>query len=405
MRIVEVLLANTRERPILIVCYTNHALDQFLEGILKFCNNDNELVRIGGKSQCETLQKYNLATIKSDMKKNRQVPTFIHRGRAESHYQLKVIQDDITALEKQIDYISDTVLGDELFPVITRLNRDHYAQLNKLANGRLNLNEVILNWLGYRIRTDTDRQRSNVFNGLNMDDFDEAMLIDEEPEMDEEFVRALEEERFIDGESSDDADSDIFDIDYDLSKRLKTFFGPTKPINFNDIVPMNHVEDADGFQQVQKKGKSFKQQINKEIRKSQTMSEEQAAAVADITKLLPDNRWNLYRLWVKLYAQIYENQIKAKREEYQIECLRFNGLRKEEDIEIVKKAKIIGMTTTGAAKYRHIIDGTKPTITSKETFFLFKFTNYQTQQMLINFLQSTHVQLSKKRPKCLRPTL
>ena len=23
--------------PILVVCYTNHALDQFLEGILKFC--------------------------------------------------------------------------------------------------------------------------------------------------------------------------------------------------------------------------------------------------------------------------------------------------------------------------------------------------------------------------------
>jgi len=30
-------------RPILVVCYTNHALDQFLEGILQFCDSDGKL--------------------------------------------------------------------------------------------------------------------------------------------------------------------------------------------------------------------------------------------------------------------------------------------------------------------------------------------------------------------------
>lgn len=29
---------NLMENPILLVCYTNHALDQFLEGILEFCD-------------------------------------------------------------------------------------------------------------------------------------------------------------------------------------------------------------------------------------------------------------------------------------------------------------------------------------------------------------------------------
>lgn len=30
--------------PILIVCYTNHALDQFLEGILQFCPKQGEIL-------------------------------------------------------------------------------------------------------------------------------------------------------------------------------------------------------------------------------------------------------------------------------------------------------------------------------------------------------------------------
>lgn len=39
-----------RSPPILVLCHTNHALDQFLEGILKF---EPRVVRVGGRSQSE----------------------------------------------------------------------------------------------------------------------------------------------------------------------------------------------------------------------------------------------------------------------------------------------------------------------------------------------------------------
>lgn len=68
LRIIEALLANVWQGPILIVCYTNHALDQFLEGILKFCSGDNELIRIGGGSKNEILEEYNLSHVRSKMK-------------------------------------------------------------------------------------------------------------------------------------------------------------------------------------------------------------------------------------------------------------------------------------------------------------------------------------------------
>ncbi|KAL7286568.1 hypothetical protein TKK_0019195 [Trichogramma kaykai] len=61
LKIVSTLIKNKElwryQGPLLVVCYTNHALDQFLEGILKSTKN---IVRIGSKSKNEALQPYTL---------------------------------------------------------------------------------------------------------------------------------------------------------------------------------------------------------------------------------------------------------------------------------------------------------------------------------------------------------
>ena len=45
------------DSKILIVCFTNHALDQFLENILKDNNNVNDIVRIGGRCKNEKIKQ------------------------------------------------------------------------------------------------------------------------------------------------------------------------------------------------------------------------------------------------------------------------------------------------------------------------------------------------------------
>uniref|UniRef100_A0A1B6LZJ6 Uncharacterized protein n=1 Tax=Graphocephala atropunctata TaxID=36148 RepID=A0A1B6LZJ6_9HEMI len=56
LQIVETLLDNVPiDTPILVVCYKNHALDQFLEGILKKTQN---IIRIGGRSKNKNLEKF-----------------------------------------------------------------------------------------------------------------------------------------------------------------------------------------------------------------------------------------------------------------------------------------------------------------------------------------------------------
>ena len=47
------------EVHILIVCYTNHALDQFVEGLINI-GHENEIIRIGGRSQNEAVRRCNI---------------------------------------------------------------------------------------------------------------------------------------------------------------------------------------------------------------------------------------------------------------------------------------------------------------------------------------------------------
>lgn len=254
------------------------------------------------------------------MKSNRKVPTHIHRARSESIHRLKAIQEEISYLEKNIEHITDTILGYELGEVIRKLNPAHHGQL---VTGR-SFNEGILNWLGYAIST--EKNENNIDEDI---DIELAQEVCEEQEMDEEELREMEEQRFVD-ESSDE-DDEVNNNDH------RTF---VEPINYNNIVPLD--EDADGFRLSKKNQKSLKRRIKQEIKKPETMEEERAKTVANIHTLSPNDRWNLYRLWIKLYVQDFEGDIKIRRDAYRNECLRFDGLRKLEDIEIVRKAKIIG---------------------------------------------------------------
>lgn len=362
MRIVEALLLNSSQLPILIVCYTNHALDQFLEGILKFCNG-NELIRIGGKSKSDALEKYNLASIKAALDPSWKIRG-IRRDRYESICDMKDYQHRIFEQESKIKRIGYIAVGYELERVIRECNKEHYDQLQHLARGQ-NFNEAILNWLGYAVNRHQMQHQDNTAedNGndnnsaLPKETYVEGELYDDE-------ILEIERSRIID-QASDEGDEENRYNDHRMDHVIRDMhvFQLNEPVYLNQIVPMG--EDNDGFMIVQHKRNSIKKQFLLEVRKTnETMSDEEAATVSNITSLQPNQRWSLYRLWIKLYVRNIQRNINSLSDAYRNECLRYNVLRNHEDIEIVKSAKIIGMTTTGAAKYRHIIDSTKPKITS-----------------------------------------
>lgn len=359
----ETLLANTTARPILIVCYTNHALDQFLEGILKFCGQD-DLVRIGGKSQSEALQNLNLSNVKKAKRDEREVSQYIRNARFESTAQMKNYQEKISKLEHCIEDLNKRFFGSELQSVIVKCNPLHLHQLRQFSRG--NLSHIgILNWLGCEVKNENNGNANQDANpdGIDISETNEVVFegpVLAEEVFDEEEIKEIERSRLIDYDWDDEGDQ----------------FYPTLQtehrINLNNIVSINYDDtSADGYTEVKNRNKGLKYQFKREIGKSQTMSREEAAKVRHINSLSLNERWDLYRLWVKLYTQELVEKIKENRDSYRNECLRFNGIRNQEDIEVVQKAKIIGMTTTGAAKYRHIITGAKPRITSKRILLFF----------------------------------
>lgn len=330
------------------------------------------MIRIGGKSQCEAMQELNLANIKSKMKWRGEGSNrfkLIQIARDESNDNLNYLQKEISRIEMSILLVKDGVLGWELKDAIMECNEEHYDQLQFLTRRR-NFNEGVLNWLGYAANRQPVENKNNTAR-VTGNDITSALprenLVELEAEIDEEEIKEIERERIIDMDSDEEDKGNRYSNrmhygirDISLIEKLNL----NQPINLDKIVPIDY-EDDDGFTPVRNKRRSIKREFKYEIKKSETMSKNEAANVVDITSLTLKQRWNLYRLWIKMYVKNLEKVIKAHRGEYRNEYLRFNELRQQEDVEIVKNAKIIGMTTTGAAKYRHIIDGTKPKITSK----------------------------------------
>lgn len=62
MKILELLLSASTfpSRPVLVITYKNHALDQFLEKCLSFSKEGGSIVRVGGRCENPNLQQFNL---------------------------------------------------------------------------------------------------------------------------------------------------------------------------------------------------------------------------------------------------------------------------------------------------------------------------------------------------------
>ena len=86
--------------PILVICYTNHALDQFLEGIVSIM--PEKVVRIGSRSKSEILQPYNLSGMRAEWGGKRKFSNETARMRNRYNAEYK-------ELENQIEHISEGI--------------------------------------------------------------------------------------------------------------------------------------------------------------------------------------------------------------------------------------------------------------------------------------------------------
>ena len=141
-------------RPMLIVCYTNHALDQFLEGIIRFYKGD--ILRVGGRSNSEIVKDYNLHNFRQRFRNARKVPPAVFQARREARDEMEEMKNKINKIAAQIQTAMTMIIHEDFlqpfmgphFQMLTHQFQQMIAVYPEAAQFIGPKHSIIVEWLG-----------------------------------------------------------------------------------------------------------------------------------------------------------------------------------------------------------------------------------------------------------------
>ena len=347
LKLVQVFLQNRRSwdpmriAPIMLVCYTNHALDQFLEEIIASSKDLSSpgIIRIGGRCKSDKLKNFVLAKRIRDIRSSKSLPRHMHQ-------KSRNLRNAMHAYQEQINSTEHNVLPLSTLEYV--IPSEHFFQLSKgmpTQSGK----EIEV-WLNLWKPTECDETDE-------IDEYEQAasfqQVSDKEPlpqeesnseddviAVDEE-ATILQEERIMEGE--------VF-FDDKFTPRAKL----TKP------KPKQKTRQEE-WQTVQINEKERRKRIKKGFQYT-TMNRNNAEEVEDLRLLSFKERWQMYHYWVEEHLRVQKRQLEGPAIVYNRICHDYSQIKNEIDCYATRGADIIGMTTTGAAKYHHILKNIHPKI-------------------------------------------
>lgn len=127
LKIAHTLLKNTeswyQKTPMLVICFTNHALDQFLEGLLEVTR---QIVRVGGQSKNQNINEYN---IRNHRHINNETVIQMRRRVRSHHQDINKINEILKQIESNESVIEFSVFSD----VIPEYNESWFSKV-KIEN-------------------------------------------------------------------------------------------------------------------------------------------------------------------------------------------------------------------------------------------------------------------------------
>lgn len=345
LKIVEAFLRNrhvwdrNKEAPILVVCYTNHALDQFLEGIQALTTGTQtpNIVRIGGRCKSEKLSACILRNKVKEYQCGNNLPRAVLRSLRESRQMMFESKSRITKVFECATSGDDRLVDLEQLKAV--MHSLHYLQLTEALQEEIGRELEI--WLDLRFSEDAGSQDKE---GICSDKPKPVSEEDEDYiEVDKE-AKLLEDERILEGEEIELFGSDEVQI--------------TSRLNISDEVKPS---GKDEWKRVQISEATRGKMISKGL-KSGVMSPEEALLVRDIWTLSLEKKWQLYNYWVKEYAQSSRDKLNDHSERYEQACEKYADTSKEVDAFVLRGCDVIGITTTGASKYHDILKKIHPKI-------------------------------------------
>lgn len=373
--------------PILIVCYTNHALDQFLEGIFEYAAGG--IVRVGGRSASEKMQQCAIAKLRD----HRLISPVVRRRYAEVRGQVQerrnrtmVIARRMTMSDKgvlQFNVIEPFIQENHAWQLRPSDRNDFQGSPADFLNAWLDLAPLPCPPPGTvedpsQLGEEQGRAVGGGEGGAAQGDgavqagpegeAEEESSDDEAVETDETVFETKQRKL----EDSDDENDGV------TAMALQQLEAEEMAINFQELAAAQKAAPAalgavgraagaaapgaaDGGWQVVGK-KTSPKQLLKRLRTTKPMTPEEEQHVSSIWALKVNVRWRLYLTWVCRYRKNLSDKLVQESEGHDALVRELNELRMQGDIGILQRAKVIGMTTTGAARYRHVLQAVKPRI-------------------------------------------
>lgn len=347
LKIVQALLENTstlRHSPILVVCFTNHALDQFLEGIFRFCER---IARIGSRSKSEQMKARNLKELVMEMPPSKEY--FMARSGLTNRRD--VLRDNLAKLLTSVD--SHLVSAQDAKDLMTEQQFENFYKgyVDYMGEDTAHLpddafevddelwHKIMKAWL----QTGGDLTKfapvvkkdpgglpsADKFVDLNDDD-------DEEEEADQEGY-----ERKLDVEEADD-------------RQMAEGFGGSAPTEERKKPPMD-----------------FLQKLNSAW--LPTLEEHVEKLKPEIRSVIWRDEEDLWRLPVSLRKEIYKQWLLEAHHEARMSLpelgrsLERNAehravLERDRKLAVLREMEVVGMTTTAVSKYQQLLKDLRPEI-------------------------------------------
>ncbi|VDO24554.1 unnamed protein product [Onchocerca flexuosa] len=392
--IVRILLENinmwnpARTNPILIVCFTNHALDQFLDGVLVDLINDGRyndelpsIVRIGSRCKSETLQRYTkrpvleaYTNLISDIARHKANQLMLERI-----HLLEMIRSEVAVLTlRKNEILSFEYIQRAMLP-------EHIRQfkLQRQNNGKkCSADEIFCRWLlegdpgrEDRVSEETDMnehiidyEREKFFENKDSPQksilwsMDETFVKTErneqkeemlgpDPKIDEWITWKEIQERLL--KTNPDVDNYYHSGQWDIDKDPNA--SAIKPVTiFSDQMcgkSKQHINAKCNAELI-----TSLNDVKTNILKSPPLTLEEASLIKNLQTLHRHRRWALYMHWIDKLKTVVSKKLDTLLCRYQI---LMKDVKKEFDLLdeiILRKALIIGATTTGAAKIKPFLD-------------------------------------------------
>uniref|UniRef100_A0A8D8VRA4 NFX1-type zinc finger-containing protein 1 n=1 Tax=Cacopsylla melanoneura TaxID=428564 RepID=A0A8D8VRA4_9HEMI len=420
LRIVETFLKNANlvkymDGPILIICYTNHALDQFVEGVLKYTQN---VIRLGYSKNNDKVKPYNYLEVIETFYAIKQASNAVKKGEKNK----SVLRHDFDKIFSPDRWGKYTLLV-RSFRTDAYEKRRYDAQLLKAyfymyVDSPFNIlknmpkKKVFKACRGCEFHMEQISMKISLLNSLDgivnvkhLEDFmdDVSLFVLKSPgclvmwltnNNYQLRLNQIREEKIVNNQisSASDSEGEVFDdwsSDDSMDRTEDVFF----ILDLGMI--QNEIEDAQDLLQMLRTNQSrnefvadsSEEETENKIEQLQSLCQlvrgtlfslsnaqinmtdiessiiSQIKTTQDLFSMNLGDRWKLYWYWMEhfrrnLYTQMREISIKYKNVVRELE----ESIRNPELIEIMKTKDVVAMTTTKAAKIHSVLDQVKPKI-------------------------------------------